>query len=343
MQLRANNHFVPASYLRRWAGGDGRISTYRLLVNHPSVPVWDRQSPRGLARLRHLYTSTLAGGETDEMERWLDTEFESPASNVIEMAISGARLSRGNYRVLARFVAAQDVRTPARLREVLERGREDVPAVMQKTLERSVRELERAIASREALPPVPESTADAFPARVRIRPGPDGEHCTIQVEATVGRGYWQFQMRRLLTKTVEHLCRHRWTILRAPTGVRWVTSDDPVIKLSWNGPDSYDFGGGWGSHGTEIILPLSPTYVLYTAIGRRPPPRGTMVALKTAMWMQEVFIKHADRFIFAVEPDPTVEAIRPRCVDSVAFENEREQWRRWHDENQAAERAILTK
>lgn len=339
-QFRTNHHYVPESYLRRWAGADGHLYVYRLLVSHPTVRTWEPKSPRGVARHQHLYTRAIAGSESDEIERWLDREFESPASAAIGKAISGVRLSANDYVLLARFVAAQDVRTPARLIEILERGRAHMSETLQDSVNRAARKLEAIHEAGGSLKGDSTVNDNGLPVRVRIEPSDSGSSRRIRAEMVVGRGYWQFALRQLLSNTVKHLQAHRWTILRAPQGINWLTSDDPVMKLNWYEAGRYDFSGGWGSPGTEIMLPLDPTHLLYTRIGTRPPPRGTVLDVDEAERIQKVIVEHAYRHIFAVEPDSQVERIRPRTVDADVFRQEAEQWRRWHREQSAVEREL---
>lgn len=111
--FRRDNHYVPCGYLKRWAARDGRVWTYRILVPHPAVHQWKPSSPRGVAYHSHLYTRLVAGRETDEVEKWLDSEFEAPAQEAIEKATSHGRLTPDDWERMLRFLAAQDVRTPA--------------------------------------------------------------------------------------------------------------------------------------------------------------------------------------------------------------------------------------
>ena len=339
-EFRADNHYVPGLYLKRWAGSDGRVCTYRLLVSHANVPEWRPKTIKGLAYHRHLYTRVLAAGETDEIERWLDQEFESPAEAAISKVVSDARMQHGDWSCLARFLAAQDVRTPARLMEMFKRWEKDVPALLQSSLEGAVREL--AEAKRNGTTPVVRHNADAgyFPARVTKEIQPGAQTGVLKVESVVGRGLYLFALRRLLTETARVLEQHRWTILRPPAGTEWMTSDDPVIKLNYYG-DSYDFKGGWGSKGTELLLPLSPDHLLYTKIGERPPERGSRLPAAKATEMQRMIVEHAHRLVFSAHPEPNVSTIRPRRVDAGLLQSEADQWSRWHDEQGNAERALL--
>jgi hypothetical protein len=97
--------------------------------------------PRGYPRRAILpstrYTRAFSNDEADEIERWLAQEFESPAAGALERATTDARLSDDDYHRLIRLAAAQDVRTPARLLEIVQRGAAHTQAVMTETLDQT--------------------------------------------------------------------------------------------------------------------------------------------------------------------------------------------------------------
>ncbi|UQV46654.1 helix-turn-helix domain-containing protein [Janthinobacterium lividum] len=113
----------------------------------------------------------------------------------------------------------------------------------------------------------------------------------------------------------------------SPDGMRWLTSDDPVVKLSYNSPKSYDFLGGWGSVGTEIYMPLGPRHLLYTRIGHRPPNRGTVLSLELANCFQRFTPENAHRFVFSTDQDDRLPELRRHHVSAKAFESEAKQWK----------------
>jgi len=152
---------------------------------------------------------------------------------------------------------------------------------------------------------------------------------------------WFFRMRHTLTHTLRHLERHKWTILRAHEGTPWFTSDDPVIRLNYSSESNYNFRGGWGSEGTEIMLPLSPQHLLYTQIGKQPPRRGSVVTREVGASIRHVIASRAHRTVFAAEPDAELPNLRPRVVNAAQLRSENEQWQRWHDEQGAGEREYL--
>lgn len=159
--LRRDNHYVPKLYLKQWSH-DGFIPTYRLLVPNEKYPLWKEQSLKGIAFHQHLYTYLAGQEETDEFEKWLDQEFENPAQEAIERVVNERSLSPEHWKKLLRFAAAQDVRTPARLREFLGRQREILPSMLEDSVQRSVHMMERAVRGRGALPESKIYT-DGFP------------------------------------------------------------------------------------------------------------------------------------------------------------------------------------
>jgi hypothetical protein len=340
MAFRRDNHYVPCLYLRRFASSNERVFTYRTLVSRPQVPLWKERSISGVGYHAHLYTRVAVGRETDEIEEWLGREFETPAADAIERATSGARLTSSDWRDLVRFVAAQDVRTPARLLENLQRWRADTPGLLTSTLQESVRKIEAA--KKEGKPvALPEgNNSEYLPVHVTVEADPERRMAKLKGEIVVGRGLWLFSIRHLLTRTINVLHQHRWSILRPPDGSCWFTSDDPVIRLNYAASGAYDFRGGWGSPGTEIYLPLSPNHLLYTRIGHRPPPRGYVVPTAQADMIRRFIAEHAHLMVFAPSPQDDVQTLRPRVVDDSLLRDEDVRWRNWHDEQTAAERKL---
>lgn len=104
LEFHRDNHYVPCVYLRRFAGTDGRIVTYRTLVPHVEVPIWRDRSIKAVAYHSHLYTRIVAETETDEIERWLDREFEAPAEEPLEKQLLMRSLSLRTGDVLSGFL-----------------------------------------------------------------------------------------------------------------------------------------------------------------------------------------------------------------------------------------------
>lgn len=333
-ELRKDNHYVPKLYLKQWAH-KGQISTYRLLVPSENVPLWKEQSLKGIAYHQHLYTYLAGQEETDEFERWLDSEFESPAEEAIRRVIQEDRMFPEHWRRLVRFAVALDLRTPARLREFIRRQSETLQTLMDETIQRSVNEMEEAVRRNKPLPisSVESDALSLFKISIEALPSGGGQ---VKAETIVGRRLWIWQMRHLLTKTLGRIPIHRWTILHAPAGMSWPTSDNPLIRLNFHDSSNYDFGGGWAVKNGDILLPLSPRHLLYTCIGNQVWARGTTLDTRTARLIRKIIIEHADRYVFAQEPSD-IHLIRPRQVCPTTYKNERYAWKNWHIDQCQAE------
>jgi Protein of unknown function (DUF4238) len=341
MPLREDNHYVPCGYLKRWASSDGRIWTYRILVPRPRIRLWGKYFPKGVAYHRHLYTRVVAGQATDAIERWLASEFETPAEEALRKATSDARLTPDDWKRLVRFLAAQDLRTPARFAEHVRGLNAALPGIFEETRRNVVGILEEAARSRQPLPQSNPVNSDGFPSQIITKREP-GQEMRYLVEFVVGRESWLWYIRPALEQHLSVLHRHRWTILLPPKGSAWFTSDDPVIRLNFSSPTAYNFGGGWDSLGTRIFLPLGPQHVLYTQIGNNHPPRrGERMTQAEANLVRRFIAEHAHRMIFAAERDADVPRLRPHIVDADLFQHEQEQWSTWHDQQTAAEQDLM--
>lgn len=337
-QLRRDNHYVPEVYLKQLAH-QGKILTYRLLVPHDKCPLWKAHSVAGIAYHQHLYTYFSGQGDTDEVERWLDREFESPAQEVIRRVVQEESLRAEDWRILIRFAVAQQVRTPASMKAFFDRQERTLQTLMAETMTQSVRKLEQAYESGTRPILAEADVTNPLPLKISITPKEDGEGI-VESKTIIGRRLWLWQVRHILSRTLARLPRHHWTILHAPAGITWPTSDNPVILLNFISDREYDFKGGWGRKKGDIILPLSPKHLMYTCIGERSLLRGTVLDEKTALLMRRIIIEHADRYIFATEPSD-IQLIRPRVVSPEACRQERQAWQNWHEDQRQAEAELL--
>lgn len=336
-QPRKDHHYVPKLYLKNWAQ-DGLINTYRLLVPNEHAALWKKQSVKGIAFHQHLYTYLAGQEETDEFERWLDIEFESPAAEAIRRVVRGDRLCPEHWRRLVRFAVALDVRTPARMKDFIRRQNGSLQALMDESIRRSVDQLDAAARRHESFPSYSEDRDALSPFQISIESSPYGGGYA-KAETVIGRRLWIWQMRQLLTSTLGRLPAHKWTILHPPLGMSWPTSDNPLIRLNFQDAANYNFGGGWAVKNGDIMLPLSPKHLLYTSVGNRVWRRGTVLDAHIANLIQNIILEHADRYIFAQEPGD-IHLRRPRLACPVTFKNEVAAWQNWHEKQTEAERQL---
>lgn len=324
-------------YLKRFQSRPGWINRYDLLVPNANCPLWVEKPIDRVASASDLYTTLENGEETDAHERWLNSEYETPAEEAIDRAVTGRPMTKEHWRRLVRFAAAQDVRTPARLQDELARWRSSGPAIMQGALEQSMREFKAAKKGGRTPRDPQKKIEPGFPLRVLIKPSSDKDLAELRVETVAGRSLWIWGQRHLLNGIAEHLHHHQWTILIAPEDVIWPATDNPVMRLNFHNERKYDFKGGWGSAGTEICMPLDPKHMLYTRIGQKRPPRGTKLEPSMGEMFRRFIAEHAFRHIFSASRDGDIPYFRPRHIDLEAYQNEKAEWAKWDRDQVNAE------
>jgi hypothetical protein len=347
MALARKNHYVPRVYLKHFESAGGEIFLYRTLVSRPRVKAWKPTKTSAVAYHLDLYTRWVFGEETDEFEKWLDQNFESPVEPILDKVHANEELEGSDWDVLIRFLACQIARTPASLIENLPVWSKIMPAVLAATNE----EVHEALLMAKITGQPPSIGGDAdtgsielpvkFPIRVDREDIPEEGISRISTNVMFGRPLWQWNIQQLVTSTVKVLHDHYWSIFHAANGVDFFTSDDPVIRLNYTSYSQYNFKGGWGSKGTEILLPLSPRHLMYTKIGERFAPRGMLLTEGETHRFRKMVAEHAYRQIFAATEDAEVPNLRPRRVNATLVEFERDQWRHWHEEQSRAEAEFM--
>jgi len=339
VQRTNDNHFLPQAYLKPWSVDGKRVWGYRTLVSRESVPLWTRRSIRGTGFQRHLYTEISHGGESDDFERWIEADYETPAQGAIAKVLRGEALSAVDWERLAMLLAAQDVRTPTSYLESMDRWGKEMPELLSSTLKESVERLERASMDELTRASGGDGEPDFFKGVFRIRvenPADERADGKIQAEVVLGRHFWLQSQRHLLTHTAKVLRSHKWSIAEPKAGNTWTTSDHPVVRLNYYEPGKYDLKAGWGSRGSELMMPLSPRHLLYTQVEHERPDRFVFSAYQTQE-VQRILAERAHRWIFAQSPFDRVTWLRPRHVSAEAFKAEQEEWRQWHKKQIAAE------
>jgi hypothetical protein len=336
MSLTRDNHYVPQLYLKNFCADSGEVFSYRLLVPNETVRVWDRFSVAGTGYQRNLYTRIERGKETDDIEQWLSREFETPAAGPLRKVLDDESLHEADWRALVRFLAAQIVRTPAFLIENLPIWNKMAPKILDEITADAQEKLAEAKKSGKKFIIEEVSNNTVFPLRVIREDFPEKEEVKFTTQVLVGRALWFFTMRHTLTKTLEILHQHRWTILTAPDGLPWFTSDDPVVRLNYRSEADYDFKGGWGRPGGNIFLPLSPRHLLFTEIGAAKVPRQTPKKYHARM-IRRMIAEHAHRRIYSSLPDPKIPQFKPRVANLEQFNLEDALWDRWYEDQTKAE------
>lgn len=294
-QQHIKNHFVPKFYLKNWVNESHKIDVYRTLVQHENVYLWKSYYPSEIACQDHLYTKTIDGKESDELESWFDKEFESPAKSIIKKVISEQKLSSEDWEILIRFVAVQDLRTPISLLDYLKNEKPIQEALLKKNLE----DVANKMQSKEFRNQLLHEEKNKFnhndlPLKISFYNSPDNKSLRINAKSYIGRKSWLFLVKGTLENSLNLLLDQKWTIIKPALGYSFLTSDNPVIKLNYHSNNNYSLAGtgSWVKPKSNIILPLSPSYAMLTEIGEKyPPQRGFKLSVQRTKEMKEFIAK----------------------------------------------------
>ena len=166
-----------------------------------------------------------------------------------------------------------------------------------------------------------------------------GEDVYIRTEMLAWRSLFLSGLKEKLTSSWESLAALRWRVLRAPAGISFLTSDDPVVKLQPSG-ELLGFGG-WKLPGCTIFMPLRPNCLVYTEAGVRPM-QDALLSAGQAQSVNNLTAIHAYRAIYAPRPLAHIGRLRSRVVNVVRHKQEGEEVQAFHDAQTAAEWELLT-
>ena len=91
--------------------------------------------------------------------------------------------------------------------------------------------------------------------------------------------------------------------------------------------------------GTDIFMPLSPKYLLFTEVGKDLPKRFIASDLHTYQ-IQRSIAKGALRMIFSHKQIPFINQLCPRIDNREMYREENEAWRKWHSQQSKAEQDL---
>jgi hypothetical protein len=330
--ITRNNHYVPQATLKRWSHDGERVWAYRLLASHHGVRQWRPELIARLTRQTDLYTEHRGGRDVDAFETFITRDFEEPGQKAIEKLLAGTRMSPADWRCIARFVVAQDLRTPQDFIEWYARFQQNIQesleAAIQKLPERIARQQAGSHSEDDATDGSQDFMRDVFKISIGRSQATNGM-VPVRADIRSARSVWMRRVQHLLVNRAEVVCGHRWCTMIPVAGEEWPLTDHPVLRLNFNSPQEYDFGGGWGHPGSEFIMPVSPRLAVYTQVGKRHHGPIRLDAAKTRQ-LQQLFVERAYRWLLAREPIPWFEAFRPRTVDAERYASEQTTWQHWH-------------
>lgn len=313
-KLKTKNHYVPKIYLKQWAT-DNRLNEYKLLVSHERVPNWDTVSISNTSSVNSLYLYFDEGELTDEMEDYFSLEFETKYNSFLEDLNSYKDLVGVDHDYISKLVAGQFLRTLSGFKW----SQKTITENFSNTVNEIVNKIDNNIKKNDMLPKQQINTNNKLlPLKVEMKGDNEGQ-AMIKVESYAGKSTWLMGMKHILGSTYKVLNTASWRVYDAPVNFQWVTSDDPVVFLNYYGKDDYDFNGGLGNPGTEIIFPLSPSKLLYTKIGMDFEELYETASYSLANMFQKIIVEHAFSKVYSVDQNRKIIKIRKRTVSEKEY------------------------
>ena len=291
------NHYVPRGYLSRWSSDGIHILEHKLVVPVKGYPKWRPAPLRGTCARKNIYDSHLPGVVRDHFERWLKNEVEEPAYRAIARLEKGDELRQEDWEALVRFAVAQDRRT---LKSQMEHEALEAHAFRE-----AVSEIAKLIQNFDpSMPPAPSSERSDPEDEIPVFDWaitPQGEGAVFEVSALAGSTSWMQSLKRMVRVFTPDVSQHLWQIIEPCSGQTWPTSDHPLVRFERK-PQALIHGTGWLRKATEIFLPLTPRYAMYTKVGEIVP-RPRVASRAETYEFVKLLIGHAHRSVFADRGD----------------------------------------
>lgn len=236
------HHYISRFYLEGFTDSEGLLQVF-----DRTNGAMRRQQPQDTTVIGYLYTFFDAQDRRRFELESLFSMVESRAGLALKALIGGERLSHEERSYLSLFIAMTAIRTPAALEEA-RLVREKIHRVEMK-LRVSNEQQAYSIVS-EILPPdTKEEKLRDFAAAVYEMVSKDQFIVTVPDELAR-------QMSLKQWASVAEMLNHRdWTVVDAPDGHEYMSSDSPVVLTSLPGMDKHPLG--FGSLHTRVLFPLS--------------------------------------------------------------------------------------
>ncbi len=329
---QVKNHFVPSAYLKNWADPDGKIYVYKILVASSKANEWKKHHVNAIAYIKNIYTRKIAGQDNDELEKWFNKEFESPAQPSIKKAIENNKLTKNDWNNLINYLACQDIRTPIKLIQHLKRMEKIVPEELDKIMQSLPERIKNYDSNLHT-----EAPSYDFPLRIEKNIQEGDEIGTLKAETYIGRSTWFFSIKHLLSKTAKILHNYKWTIIKPYSGMFWPTSDNPVVKLNNYENGEYDLKGGWGVPNGVIFLPLGPQHLMFVQINGPTLKKGYQCTELETTLFRKMIVENSLRMVFSYIEDNGIPVFKERIINFNQVNEEKSQFSNWVKENEKLE------
>lgn len=331
--LARDNHFIPQMYQAGWSDDGKNIWEYRTLAHDERYPAWQHRSIARTGVWKNLYVRVSDGAEQDDFEHMFSERFEHPAAEPLKRAREGEPLSDDDMLALVRFMCAQHVRTPGFYFASQEINRPYIEEALSETV-KEIRSGKKTVNTGEAEASTEKPDAkfnELVPISMAIE-NHDEDHAAVRFEATIGKGAWLFAIQHHLDDNsilMQALCSFDWSIVDAPEGTVWPTSDRPLV-LGVFLPDGSTTCVYGIAEAHILLFPISPKKLLATCPKEKLPLSFTASA-EGAKLFREMIINNAFLYIYSDRADEDIQRIRPRTVDKAEATRIEEALGSWYD------------
>jgi hypothetical protein len=236
------HHYISRFYLEGFTDGEGLLRVF-----DRTDGVIRPQQPKDTTVIGHFYTFF---DEQDRRRFELENLFgivETRACTALKALISGERLTRQQREYLSLFIAMTAIRTPSALEEA-RLVREKIHRAEMKLQVSSEQQAYSFV--KNFLPPntkeekLRKFAADAYEMV-------SGDHFSVTVPQELAR---QMSLKQW-APAAEIIDNRDWTVVDAPDGHEYISSDSPVVLAPLPGTDDQPLG--FGSLHTHVLFPLS--------------------------------------------------------------------------------------
>lgn len=341
--LARDNHFIPQMYQQGWSDDGKNIWEYKTLVHDDRYPAWQHRSIRRTGVRENLYVRSSDGIERDDFEHMFNERFESPAMDALTRAREGKPLLDGDQTVLSRFICAQHVRTPGFFLASRDATAAYIPEAMAEVVEgiRDEHPAERTADTEKDASSTGPRINELVPISMTLFEY-DEQHTGVKFEITVGKGLWLETIRHHLddqSLLMRTLCSHKWSIVEAPEGVSWPTSDKPLV-LGVFLPDGSTTCVLGLMEAHILLFPISLKKLLASCLQEKLPSHFTASA-EGARLLREMIIKNAFLYVYSACADDEVQKIRPRVVNNEEANRIENALSSWYDAYNEQEAPLL--
>ncbi len=341
--ISRNNHYIPQLYLKRWSK-NGKIQDYKLLVSDNHVPTWNSHSIKKVGSQKNLYVRLEDNAEYDDIEHWLDKEFENPANNVIDKICAHKELTADEWTIIINFAIAQYVRTPSFYQYVLKFGKEHVPSILDEVTNNLSSLTQDEIEKHE---PIIKRDASLLPLTIKeTNIHPDENHTILEVGTVVGKNMWLMAIKHFLSSDSiinQYIHSFKWSIAYSDGSCAWPTTDNPFTIAKYTKSRGFDLikYEGIGHKKVAIIFPLAPNTVIIGSKNRYFK-RCFTADNNFATMIKKCIVDNAFMHVYAREEDSFISKYRARTVNEKAYRRITEEYNKWYDTYKELEAPLLS-